>query len=70
VGGVGHGKSVGLPAILPQSGHVGVPEREYQSINPSIHQSIHRFEPIPKASTGKIQEYPLRQRAKSSSAIE
>jgi fatty-acyl-CoA synthase len=29
-----------------------------------------RFEPIPKTSTGKIQKFELRQRAKSSSAIE
>jgi len=29
-----------------------------------------RFEPIPKTSTGKIQKFQLRQRAKSSSAIE
>jgi fatty-acyl-CoA synthase len=29
-----------------------------------------RFEPIPKTSTGKIQKFPLRERARSSSAIE
>jgi fatty-acyl-CoA synthase len=29
-----------------------------------------RFEPIPKTSTGKIQKFQLRERAKSSSAIE
>jgi fatty-acyl-CoA synthase len=29
-----------------------------------------RFEPIPKTSTGKIQKFELRQRARSSSAIE
>jgi fatty-acyl-CoA synthase len=29
-----------------------------------------RFEPIPKTSTGKIQKFELRQRAKSSSAID
>jgi fatty-acyl-CoA synthase len=29
-----------------------------------------RFEPIPKTSTGKIQKFQLRDRAKSSSAIE
>ena len=29
-----------------------------------------RFEPIPKTSTGKIQKFQLRQRAKSNSAIE
>jgi fatty-acyl-CoA synthase len=29
-----------------------------------------RFEPIPKTSTGKIQKFQLRERAKSASAIE
>jgi fatty-acyl-CoA synthase len=29
-----------------------------------------RFEPIPKTSTGKIQKFELRQRAKSANAIE
>ena len=29
-----------------------------------------RFEAIPKASTGKIQKFALRERAKSSSAIQ
>ena len=29
-----------------------------------------RFEPIPKTSTGKIQKFQLRERARSSSAIE
>jgi fatty-acyl-CoA synthase len=29
-----------------------------------------RFEPIPKTSTGKIQKFQLRERAKSSSAFE
>jgi fatty-acyl-CoA synthase len=29
-----------------------------------------RFEPIPKTSTGKIQKFQLRERAKSTSAIE
>ncbi len=29
-----------------------------------------RFEPIPKTSTGKIQKFQLRERARSSQAIE
>jgi fatty-acyl-CoA synthase len=29
-----------------------------------------RFEPIPKTSTGKIQKFQLRKRARSSSAID
>jgi fatty-acyl-CoA synthase len=29
-----------------------------------------RFEPIPKTSTGKIQKFQLRERARSASAIE
>jgi fatty-acyl-CoA synthase len=29
-----------------------------------------RFEPIPKTSTGKIQKFSLRERAKSASAID